>query len=65
MNESSREAAAVDPVEPEKVLWEAKQIGADLKFVLTTHHHWFVQTLIFRSLGWFPTILGHKAWFLF
>ncbi|KAG6490849.1 hypothetical protein ZIOFF_052169 [Zingiber officinale] len=40
VNESSGEAAAVDPVEPEKVLWEAMQIGADLKFVLTTHHHW-------------------------
>lgn len=43
MNEVSGEAAAVDPVEPDKVCWTAKQIGADLKLVLTTHHHWLVQ----------------------
>ncbi|THU46388.1 hypothetical protein C4D60_Mb09t04410 [Musa balbisiana] len=40
VNEVSGEAAAVDPVEPDKVCWTAKQIGADLKLVLTTHHHW-------------------------
>nr|CAD1828898.1 unnamed protein product [Ananas comosus var. bracteatus] len=40
VDESTGEAAAVDPVEPEKVLRSAAEIGADLKFVLTTHHHW-------------------------
>ncbi|RWV90984.1 hypothetical protein GW17_00046766, partial [Ensete ventricosum] len=40
LNEVSGEAAAVDPVEPDKVCRTAKQIGADLKLVLTTHHHW-------------------------
>ncbi|OAY66843.1 Hydroxyacylglutathione hydrolase cytoplasmic [Ananas comosus] len=39
VDESTGEAAAVDPVEPEKVLRSAAEIGADLKFVLTTHHH--------------------------
>ncbi|KAJ4970417.1 hypothetical protein NE237_003516 [Protea cynaroides] len=40
IDESSKEAAAVDPVEPEKVLGAANESGVDLKFVLTTHHHW-------------------------
>ncbi|KAJ8649874.1 hypothetical protein MRB53_002897 [Persea americana] len=40
IDEETREAAAVDPVEPEKILSVAKDNGADLKMVLTTHHHW-------------------------
>ncbi|PKA61798.1 Hydroxyacylglutathione hydrolase cytoplasmic [Apostasia shenzhenica] len=40
VDESTKEAAAVDPVEPEKVIGKAREIGADLKLVLTTHHHW-------------------------
>ncbi|RWR98109.1 hydroxyacylglutathione hydrolase cytoplasmic [Cinnamomum micranthum f. kanehirae] len=40
IDEETREAAAVDPVEPEKILSVAKDNGADLKIVLTTHHHW-------------------------
>ncbi|KAM7275618.1 hypothetical protein ACFE04_017484 [Oxalis oulophora] len=40
IDESTKEAAVVDPVEPEKVLEVAKQHGANLKLVLTTHHHW-------------------------
>eukprot|EP00252_Welwitschia_mirabilis_P021926 TRINITY_DN5777_c0_g1_i1.p1 TRINITY_DN5777_c0_g1~~TRINITY_DN5777_c0_g1_i1.p1 ORF type:complete len:259 (+),score=68.85 TRINITY_DN5777_c0_g1_i1:187-963(+) len=40
MEERTKKAAAVDPVEPNKVLNAAKLNGADIKFVLTTHHHW-------------------------
>ncbi|KAF8402450.1 hypothetical protein HHK36_010534 [Tetracentron sinense] len=40
IDETSREAAVVDPVEPEKVLGVAKENGVNLKLVLTTHHHW-------------------------
>ncbi|KAG9443350.1 hypothetical protein H6P81_014690 [Aristolochia fimbriata] len=40
IDESSKEAAVVDPVEPEKILPVVKENGADLKLVLTTHHHW-------------------------
>ncbi|CAO2816078.1 unnamed protein product [Amaranthus hypochondriacus] len=40
IDEQTKEAAVVDPVEPEKVLEVAKLNGADVKLVLTTHHHW-------------------------
>nr|XP_029118189.1 hydroxyacylglutathione hydrolase cytoplasmic isoform X2 [Elaeis guineensis] len=40
VDESTMEAAAVDPVEPKKIIESAKEIGAELKLVLTTHHHW-------------------------
>ncbi|KAF3331869.1 hydroxyacylglutathione hydrolase cytoplasmic-like isoform X1 [Carex littledalei] len=40
VDETTKEAVAVDPVEPEKVLLAASEIGADVKSVLTTHHHW-------------------------
>lgn len=40
IDEASKDAAAVDPVEPEKVLQVAHEHGVRLKFVLTTHHHW-------------------------
>ncbi|KAB5512381.1 hypothetical protein DKX38_029409 [Salix brachista] len=30
----------VDPVEPEKLINAANEHGLNLKFVLTTHHHW-------------------------
>ncbi|KAI4370482.1 hypothetical protein MLD38_018833 [Melastoma candidum] len=39
IDESTNEAAVVDPVEPDKVIQAAKDYGADLKLVLTTHHH--------------------------
>jgi len=42
VDESTKEAAAVDPVEPEKVLEASISLGLTIKFVLTTHHHWFV-----------------------
>ncbi|XVF24289.1 hypothetical protein REPUB_Repub13aG0114700 [Reevesia pubescens] len=40
IDESTKEAAVVDPVEAEKVVEAANQQGAVLKLVLTTHHHW-------------------------
>ncbi|XWS08401.1 hypothetical protein CRYUN_Cryun41cG0076700 [Craigia yunnanensis] len=40
IDESTKEAAVVDPVEAEKVVEAANQQGAILKLVLTTHHHW-------------------------
>ncbi|CAN1852423.1 Hydroxyacylglutathione hydrolase cytoplasmic [Linum perenne] len=41
IDEATREAAVVDPVEPEKVVKAANEHGVQLKLVLTTHHHWF------------------------
>ena len=41
IDEETREGAAVDPVEPEKVLGVSKENDVELKLVLTTHHHWF------------------------
>ncbi|KAK4718333.1 hypothetical protein R3W88_016671 [Solanum pinnatisectum] len=40
IDETTKEAAVVDPVEPHKVLRVAQENEVDLKFVLTTHHHW-------------------------
>ncbi|CAN7002121.1 unnamed protein product [Brassica rapa subsp. trilocularis] len=40
IDESTGDAAVVDPVEPEKVIKSAEQHSANIKFVLTTHHHW-------------------------
>ncbi|KAL5974848.1 hypothetical protein ACLOJK_031521 [Asimina triloba] len=39
-DEASKEAAAVDPVEPEKILQVALEERVHLKLALTTHHHW-------------------------
>lgn len=33
-------AAAVDPVEPKKVLEAAEKEGVPIKAIYTTHHHW-------------------------
>lgn len=40
IDDGTKEAAVVDPVEPEKVLKVADEHGAAIKLVLTTHHHW-------------------------
>uniref|UniRef100_A0A3N7FAV2 hydroxyacylglutathione hydrolase n=1 Tax=Populus trichocarpa TaxID=3694 RepID=A0A3N7FAV2_POPTR len=40
IDESTKEAAVVDPVEPEKLVNAANEHGLHLKLVLTTHHHW-------------------------
>ena len=40
IDESTRKAAVVDPVEPRKVLDAAKEHGAEVVAVLTTHGHW-------------------------
>ena len=41
IDESTKEAAVVDPVEPEKIVNIANEHGVHLKLVLTTHHHWY------------------------
>ncbi|KAK4489348.1 hypothetical protein RD792_005155 [Penstemon davidsonii] len=40
IDDATKEAAVVDPVEPHKILRVAQENGVDLKLVLTTHHHW-------------------------
>ena len=40
VDEESKEAAVVDPVEPETVLRSVEEEGVRLTTVLTTHHHW-------------------------
>ncbi|KAL5711571.1 hydroxyacylglutathione hydrolase [Ranunculus cassubicifolius] len=40
IDEASKEAAVVDPVQPEKIVAAANIHGVHLKLVLTTHHHW-------------------------
>lgn len=40
IDEATKEAAVVDPVEPHKILRVAQENGVDLKLLLTTHHHW-------------------------
>uniref|UniRef100_A0AAY4BJ58 Hydroxyacylglutathione hydrolase, mitochondrial n=1 Tax=Denticeps clupeoides TaxID=299321 RepID=A0AAY4BJ58_9TELE len=40
IDEETKEAAIVDPVEPAKVVDAVKKHGVKLKTVLTTHHHW-------------------------
>ncbi|XP_006901961.1 PREDICTED: hydroxyacylglutathione hydrolase, mitochondrial isoform X2 [Elephantulus edwardii] len=40
IDEDSKEAAIVDPVQPQKVMETVKKHGVKLTTVLTTHHHW-------------------------
>lgn len=40
IDESTKDAAVVDPVEPKKVLKAVNAEGVKLTSVLTTHHHW-------------------------
>uniref|UniRef100_T1J5N6 hydroxyacylglutathione hydrolase n=1 Tax=Strigamia maritima TaxID=126957 RepID=T1J5N6_STRMM len=40
VDEATKEAAIVDPVEPDKVINKVREEGANLTTVLTTHHHW-------------------------
>ncbi len=40
IDENTREAAIVDPVEPKKVVDAVKEENCRLTTVLTTHHHW-------------------------
>ncbi|XP_029433425.1 hydroxyacylglutathione hydrolase, mitochondrial isoform X1 [Rhinatrema bivittatum] len=39
-DEETKEAAIVDPVQPQKVVDAVKKHGVNLTSVLTTHHHW-------------------------
>ncbi|XP_046855123.1 hydroxyacylglutathione hydrolase, mitochondrial-like isoform X2 [Xenia sp. Carnegie-2017] len=40
VDETSKDAAIVDPVEPRKVIKAVEKAGIRLKMALTTHHHW-------------------------
>lgn len=40
VDESTKECAAVDPVEPKKVLNKVNELKLNLTKILTTHHHW-------------------------
>ena len=40
VDQATSEAAAVDPVEPEKIVQAVDEEKAKLTTVLTTHHHW-------------------------
>jgi hydroxyacylglutathione hydrolase len=40
IDEKTKECAAVDPVEPEKIQAAVQEEGVKLTTVLTTHHHW-------------------------
>ncbi|KAI1285449.1 Hydroxyacylglutathione hydrolase, mitochondrial [Halotydeus destructor] len=40
VDDATKEAAVVDPVEPAKVVAAVERLGLKLSTVLTTHHHW-------------------------
>lgn len=40
VDKATKEAAIVDPVEPNTVLKAVEEQGVNLTTVLTTHHHW-------------------------
>lgn len=50
VDEKTKQAAVVDPVEPDTVLQAVKEEGVNLTKVLTTHHHWYVYGII--DLRW-------------
>ena len=41
VDDKSKEAAIVDPVEPKTVLAAVEEAGVKLTTILTTHHHWY------------------------
>ncbi|XP_041367358.1 hydroxyacylglutathione hydrolase, mitochondrial-like isoform X2 [Gigantopelta aegis] len=40
IDDNTKQCAAVDPVEPKKILSAVKEEGVSLAAVMTTHHHW-------------------------
>lgn len=48
IDDKTNEAAVVDPVDPQKVVEAVKKYGVNLTSVLTTHHHWYVISLLYR-----------------
>lgn len=48
VDEVSKEAAIVDPVDPKTVLAAVEEAGVSLTTILTTHHHWYFGTLLSR-----------------
>lgn len=49
VDKATKEAAIVDPVDPQSVLQAVKDHGVKLTTVMTTHHHWyiFIHALVF------------------
>jgi hypothetical protein len=43
IDERDKIAAAVDPVEPKKVLAAAEKEGVPIKAIYSTHHHWYAR----------------------
>ncbi|KAK3725006.1 hypothetical protein QZH41_017486, partial [Actinostola sp. cb2023] len=41
IDEKTKEAAIIDPVEPKKVVSAVESENVKLTTVLTTHHHWY------------------------
>lgn len=41
VDEKTKEAAVIDPVDPDSVISAVNQENAKLTKVLTTHHHWY------------------------
>lgn len=64
IDEATKEAAVVDPVEPHSILRVAQENGVDLKLVLTTHHHWLVSfSLDFSLLVYLLILKINDTWF--
>lgn len=45
----TKNAAIVDPVEPDTVIAAVEEEGVSLKTVLTTHHHWYFLRFLYIS----------------
>lgn len=59
MDETTKEAAIVDPVEPKTVLAAVEEAGVNLTTVLTTHHHWYVIWILVEYLSHLGKISGY------
>ncbi len=44
-DEEQKSGAAVDPLDPQKLIELARKEGLTLTAILTTHHHWYVAVL--------------------
>lgn len=57
IDKTTKEAAIVDPVEPQTVLKAINGQGIKLTTVLTTHHHWYLLYFYFKLIFVLPTDL--------
>lgn len=44
IDDKTKQCAAIDPVDPGKVLEAVSKYQVELTSVLTTHHHWYVNS---------------------